>query len=142
MPISVLGQRLRRLVRGPAAILCVTALTAFALATPANAVCAICNAAVRFNSDLATCFQDRVDSELTRLKSEGRGFVIVDLSDCEAAAGIRGGLPIGIDTKRSLPLDSSFVADSDSLECLREAIVANAGELDPSFLFDLNKLCP
>ena len=107
---------------------------------PAFAVCAICNASVRFNTALAACFASRVDGELARLQSEGRGFVIVNLSDCKDTAG-RGGLPTGA-ARDALPLDSSFVADDQSLTCLRDAIVANATELDPSFLFDLTRLCP
>jgi hypothetical protein len=108
---------------------------------PAFAVCAICNASVRFNTALAACFASRVDGELARLESEGRGFVIVNLSDCKDTTG-RGGLPTGAAARTELPLDSSFVADDESLVCLKDAIVANATELDPSFLFDLTRLCP
>ena len=117
------------------------ALIVGASTAPAFAVCAICNASVRFNTALAACFASRVDGELARLQSEGRGFVIVNLSDCKETAG-RGGLPTGAAARDALPLDSSFVADDQSLNCLKDAIVANANELDPSFLFDLTRLCP
>jgi hypothetical protein len=115
------------------------ALTIIASTAPAFAVCAICNSSVRFNTALAACFSSRVDSEIERLKSEGRGFVIVNLSDCKDVKG-RGGLPT-VSARNALPLDSSFVADDDALTCLRDAIVANAQDLDPSFLFDLTELC-
>lgn len=127
---------LRTLLAAWAAALMIAATTA-----PAFAVCAICNASVRFNTALAACFSSRVDGEIERLKTEGRGFVIVNLSDCKDIAG-RGGLPTGAAAREALPLDSSFVADDVSLTCLRDAIVANATQLDPSFLFDLTRLCP
>jgi hypothetical protein len=127
---------LRTLLAAWAAALVFSASTA-----PAFALCAICNASVRFNTELAACFSSRVDGELERLKSEGRGFVIVNLSDCDAVG--RGGLPTAAAGGRAvLPLDSSFVADDEALTCLRDAIVANATALDPSFLFDLTRLCP
>jgi hypothetical protein len=126
--------KLRPLIAAASAVLVLLAATA-----PAFAVCAICNASVRLNGDLASCFQSRVDGELQRLRSEGRGFVIVNLSDC---APSRGGLPTGAVARAELPLDSSFVADGDSLACLKDAIAANADALDPSFLFDLTRLCP
>lgn len=120
------------------------ATTLFLLAatpTPVLAVCPVCNAAVRFNQTLAACFQTRVDSELQRLKAEGRGFVIVDLSDCEKV-GDRGGLPTGpVEDAGALALDASFVADDAGLRCLGEAIATHSGELDPSVLFDLTQIC-
>ena len=127
---------LRTFLAVTAAVLAFSASTA-----PAFAVCAICNASVRFNTALAACFASRVDAELARLESEGRGFVIVNLSDCKDTTG-RGGLPTGAAARTELPLDSSFVADDEALTCLRDAIVANATALDPSFLFDLTRLCP
>jgi hypothetical protein len=127
---------LRTLSAALAAALIVGASTA-----PAFALCLICDASVRFNTALAACFSSRVDGELARLQSEGRGFVIVNLSDCTDTTG-RGGLPTGAAARTELKLNSSFVADDDSLNCLKDAIVANANELDPSFLFDLTRLCP
>ena len=127
---------LRTLLAAWAAALVFSASTA-----PAFALCAICNASVRFDTALAACFSSRVDGELERLRSEGRGFVIVNLSDCDAES--RGGLPTAAASGgAALPLDSSFVADDGVLTCLRDAIVANAAEIDPSFLFDLTRLCP
>lgn len=117
------------------------ALIVAATAAPAFSVCAICNASVRLDKALAACFASRVDSELQRLESEGRGFVIVNLSDCKGTVG-RGGLPTGAAAHNALPLDSSFVADDAALTCLRDAITANAAALEPSFLFDLTRLCP
>ena len=87
------------------------------------------------------CFQSRVDGELQRLESEGRGFVIVNLSDCKAAPSAAACRPAPR-PRTELPLDSSFVADDAALHCLKDAIVANASALDPSFLFDLTRLCP
>jgi hypothetical protein len=115
------------------------AVLLLAAIAPALAVCPICNGSVRLDKSLAVCFSGRVETELQRLKSEGRGFVIVDLSDCPQA-GDRGGLPTGA-TKQPAPLDASFVADDASLRCLGSAIVAHATELDPSHVFDLTQLC-
>ena len=42
----------------------------------------------------------------------------------------------------ALPLDSSFVADDAALTCLRMRSSPMPTELDPSFLFDLTRLCP
>ena len=109
--------------------------------TPTFAVCPVCNAAVRFDQTLAACFQTRVDSELQRLQTEGRGFVIVDLSDCEKV-GDRGGLPTGpANDAKALALDASFVADDAGLRCLGDAIATHPGKLDPSVLFDLTQIC-
>lgn len=105
---------------------------------PAFAVCPVCNGAVRLDRNLALCFQQRVDSEIRRLESEGKGFIIVDLSDCDEDSG-RGGLPT--DPKATAALDDSFVADSESLRCLGEAIAGHTGSLDPSVVFDLTKIC-
>lgn len=122
---------------GPLAGLLLAAIAA----TPAGAVCAICNSSVRLDSSLARCFADRVDTELSRLSSEGRGFVIVNLSDCERPPS-RGGLPTGGLAAKPPRLDTSFVADDKSLRCLADAVAESAGELDPSRLFNLNQLCP
>lgn len=112
-----------------------------ASATPTLAVCPVCNAAVRFNQTLAACFQSRMDGELQRLQSEGRGFVIVDLSDCEKVAD-RGGLPTGpVDDPEAISLDASFIADDAGLRCLADAITSYPGKLDPSVLFDLTRIC-
>jgi len=108
-----------------------------ATVAPAFAVCPVCNSEVRFDQSLALCFQQRVDGELRRLQSEGRGFIIVDLSDCPDNG--RGGLPT--DPKQSAALDDSFVADDVSLKCLGNAIATHSGSLDPSVLFDLTKIC-
>jgi hypothetical protein len=122
---------------------CLPTITAVSIAlslaavTPAFAVCPVCNGAVRFDQSLALCFQQRLDDELQRLKTEGRGFVIVDLSDCSDNG--RGGLPT--DPKQSATLDASFVADDAGLRCLGDAIAAHTGSLDPSALFDLTKIC-
>jgi hypothetical protein len=124
------------MLRTPIATLFLLAATA-----PALAVCPVCNAAVRFNQTLAACFQSRVEGELQRLKAEGRGFVIVDLSDCEKA-GDRGGLPTGpLDDAAALALDASFIADDAGLRCLGDAIATHPGKLDPSVLFDLTQIC-
>lgn len=115
-------------------------LAVASLATPALAVCPVCNGAVRFDRSLAACFQKRVDSEIRRLESEGRGFIIVDLSDCEKEDGRGVGLPT--DSKAiAAPLDASFVADAGALRCLGDAIARHSGELDPSVVFDLTKIC-
>lgn len=116
------------------------ATSALLAATTASAlaVCPVCNSAVRLDRSLAACFQQRVDGEIQRLESEGRGFVIVDLSDCERETG-RGGLPT--DPATTASLDDSFVADATSLRCLGDAIAGHTGSLDPSVLFDLTKIC-
>lgn len=112
-----------------------------ATTAPALAVCPVCNAAVRLNQTLAACFQSRMDGELQRLQSEGRGFVIVDLSDCEKVAD-RGGLPTGpMDDPQAQSVDASFIADDAGLRCLRDAIASHPGKLDPSVLFDLTRIC-
>lgn len=119
----------------------IAALVLAAMSTPALAVCPVCNAEVRLDQTLATCFQSRVDDELQRLQSEGRGFVIVDLSDCEKV-GDRG-LPTGpVDDPKALALDASFIADDTGLRCLGDAIASYPGKLDPSVLFDLTQICP
>lgn len=122
------------------------ALSVIALATPALAVCPICNASVRLDSKLAGCFVARMDSELQRIKSEGRGFIIVNLSDCSASSAPpspstqgRGTLPTNPGAPK--PLDSSFVADESTLACLGNAITRHAGPMDPGYLFDLAKIC-
>lgn len=118
------------------------ALVVFAAsATPALAVCPVCNAAVRLNQSLAACLLSRMDGELQRLQSEGRGFVIVDLSDCKKVAD-RGGLPTGpVDDQQVHSLDASFIADDAGLRCLGDAIAGHPGKLDPSVLFDLTRIC-
>lgn len=127
------------LSRRLAAVSLAAAITV-AAALPALAVCPVCNGAVRFDRTLAVCFQKRVDEEIRRLETEGRGFVIVDLSDCEPEDGRGVGLPT--DAKAmAVPLDASFVADAGSLKCLGEAIAGHTGDLDPSVLFDLTKIC-
>lgn len=108
---------------------------------PAVAVCPVCNAAVRLNQTLAACLLSRMDGELRRLQSEGRGFVIVDLADCETVAD-RGGLPTGpADDPEAQSLDASFIADDTGLRCLGDAIASHPGKLDPSVLFDLTRIC-
>lgn len=117
-----------------------SAAVALTLATvlPSHAVCMLCTSAIRLDRSLALCFQQRFDRELRRLESEGRGVIVVDLSDCAKEDG-RTGLPT--DPGISATLDSSFVADGNSLRCLGDAIAGHDGSLDPSVLFDLTKIC-
>lgn len=120
-------------------------LSVIALTAPALAVCPICNASVRLDTKLASCFVQRIDSELQRFKAEARGFIIVNLSDCSGSAPPapsiqgRGSLPTNPGAPK--PLDSSFVADGDTIECLGDAITKHAGPMDPGYLFDLAKIC-
>ena len=137
MPIRAPALRIPGPSRGTAWIFAVVALVASA--APALAVCPICNASVRLDKSLAVCFADRVEQELQRLQSEGRGFVIVDLSDCPDV-GDRGGLPTGTKAETAT-LDGSFVVDDSGIRCLGQAIASNAAELDPSHLFDLTQIC-
>ena len=119
------------------------AVAALAISSaPALALCPVCNASVRFDESLAQCFADRLDGELQRLGSEGRGFVIVDLSGCKKAGG-RSTLPTDPGAPdAAAKLDDSFVADGASLKCLGDAVANRPGKLDPSFLFDLTRICP
>jgi hypothetical protein len=116
-----------------AAAVCLAAATA-----PAFALCAICTPAVRLDTSLATCFAERADAEMQKLKADGHGFVMVDLSDCVS----RGGLPTGEPAAGAdAQLDQSFIADAASLTCLSQAIAAHGDAMDPSTLFDLTTLC-
>lgn len=117
------------------------ALALVGLTGPALAVCPICNSSVRLDADLATCFATRVDSEIKRFEAEGKGFIVVNLSDCPGAES-RQALPIaGRAASAAAKLDSSFVADGAMLRCLREAIVRHQGPMDPSVVFDLAEIC-
>lgn len=111
-----------------------------AVSTPALALCVLCNASVRLDDSLAACFAERADAELERLVREGKGFVIVDLGDCAA----RGSLPTGTSADAPpLPLDTQFVADAESLACLRDVIAATDDTAFlPSHVFDLATQCP
>lgn len=114
------------------------AAVSFAAAAPAFALCTICNASVRLDSGLATCFAERAGDELKKLTESGKSFVIVDLSDCDS----RGGLPTGT-AAAALPVDKQFVADEAGIKCLNEAIAAlEDSAWTPSHLFDLTKDCP
>jgi hypothetical protein len=115
------------------------ALALVGLTGPALAVCPICNSSVRLDADLAACFAKRADIEIARAESEGRGFVIVNLSDCPAGES-RQALPTVTSTP-SAKLDSTFVADGVALKCLSEAIAAHQGPYDPSVVFDLAQIC-
>lgn len=134
-PNRILPMRLTILAAGATALSLVLAATA-----PAEALCMLCNAAVRLDSGLAACFTDRADDELQKLSQGGKDFVIVDLSDCTS----RGSLPTGDSADApKLPLDRQFVADAPSLKCLSDQIAAlDDTALTPSHLFDLTKDCP
>jgi hypothetical protein len=122
-----------KLFAGAAAL--VLALSASA---PAFAVCSQCNATVRFDSELATCFAARADDVLKKLTASGQAYLFVDLTDCAS----RGGLPTVTPTVK-LKLDNLFVVDADSLKCLTTQVeAADDTTLDPSHLFDLSKDCP
>lgn len=110
------------------------------LATPAQALCPLCNATVRLDADLAACFVKRADAELRRLADNGGAFVIVDLSDCPRAE-LRQALPTATPAATPQPLDSSFVADAVALRCLAGAILAHTGPMDPGVVFDLAEIC-
>ena len=115
-------------------------LAAVAGTAPALALCTICNASVRLDANLATCFAQRADDELAALDNSGKGFVIVDLSDCQS----RGSLPTGnaLDGP-PLQLDTQFVLDGPGLKCLSQQIAAmDEAALDPSHSFALDKDCP
>ena len=118
-----------------------TALALMGLTGPALAVCPICNSSVRLDADLAACFAGRVDTEIKRFESEGKGFIVVNLSDCPGAES-RQALPTaGRAASAVARLDSSFVADGTTLKCLGEAIAQHEGPLDPSVVFDLAEIC-
>lgn len=141
------GVRKRRswFAAGLAVVLC------GAVATPAAAICPLCDATVRLDETLATCLAGRLDAMLQRLSAERLPVVGVDLSDCPKLPPGRTALPT--DARAMVPvgpggtpgpeeLDRMFLADADSLKCLVDAIVRRTASLDPGVAFDLARLCP
>ena len=112
------------------------ALLLSAVPSAAVAVCDYCNPTVRLDSVTANCFVDQVDAEIVRIKLEGRGFLLVDLTNCVATRG--RGLPDASNASAA-PVDTSFVVDEAGLVCLKDQLaVAEKPTLDPSIEFDLS----
>jgi len=123
----------------PTLILASAVAMALALTAPSTALCLLCNASVRLDSSLATCFAERAQQEARTLAASGQEFAIIDLSDCSS----RGALPTGASTGEDEPLDTQFVADAKSLNCLAAEIAATDDSvIDPSHVFDLTGNCP
>lgn len=106
---------------------------------PAAAVCDFCNPTVRLNQSVSECFLEQASEIHNRLRTESRGFVLVDLTSC-AATKTRG-LPKAGDPTAAGPIDTSFVADESALLCIEAEIKRLAGSLDPSVQLDLAQ-CP
>ena len=122
-----------RLFAGAAAL-----AIALSASAPAFAVCVQCNATVRFDAALATCFASRAEDELKKLTTSGKSFALINLSDCDS----RGGLPTAKPTSQPV-LDKMFIGDAQSLKCLETQVeAADDTTLDPSHLFDLSQDCP
>ena len=119
-------------------ILASIAITIGLVASPALALCDLCNASVRLDEDLANCFIERADAETERLTESGAAFIMVDLSDCQSRGGLPTGAPAG--DGPITELDQSFIADVASLACLSEAITTLDAPFGDSQTFDLS-LC-
>jgi len=109
-----------------------------ATSSSALAVCDYCNPTVRFDSVTANCFVGQVEADISRIKSEGRGFLLVDLTNCVAANG-RGLPDAAAAVATPAPVDTSFVADEAGLLCLKDELLsADRAALDPSTEIDLS----
>lgn len=106
---------------------------------PASAVCDFCNPTIRLNQSVSECFLEQAPEILERLRAEGRGFVLVDLTSCVATK--TRGLPKAGDPAVAEPIDTSFVADESALLCIEAEIKRLEGSLDPSVQLDLAQ-CP
>ena len=101
------------------------------------AVCEFCNPTIRLNQRVAECLGEQLPTELERLQSEGRGFVLVDLTQC-VDAKTRGLPQAGVATAPA-DVDTSFVADETALRCIGAEIARLSGALDPSVELDLTQ---
>lgn len=101
------------------------------------AVCDFCNPTIRLNQQVAECFAEQLPSELDRLRAEGRGFVLVDLTHCLEHK--TRGLPKAGAVTVDADVDTSFVADEIALRCISAEIDRLSGALDPSVQLDLTR---
>lgn len=101
------------------------------------AVCDFCNPTIRLNQRVAECFGEQLPAELVRLQTEGRGFVLVDLTQC--VDDKTRGLPQAGARTASSDVDTSFVADETALRCIGAEIERLSGALDPSVELDLTR---
>ena len=118
---------------------CLVAVLSIFFVSTAGAVCDFCNPSIRLNERVAACFSEQFEAELVRLETEGRGFVLVDLTQCvdEKTRGLPGANTNG----DSEVIDTSFVADEAALRCINAEIGRLAGSLDPVVRLDLTA-CP
>ena len=116
------------------------ALAISLMASPTWALCQLCTAEVRLDTDLADCLLKRAPEALKQLRATGKGFTIIDLRDCTT----RGSLPTGAAADSPPPvLADRFVIDAPGLNCLAGQIDAlDDDAMTPSRVFDLVKGCP
>lgn len=118
---------------------CLAIVLSLFLVPAAGAVCDFCNPSIRLNERVAACFAEQYEAELVRLEAEGRGFVLVDLTQC--VEDRTRGLPSANAQRDIAAIDTSFVADEAALRCINAEIGRLAGSLDPVVRLDLTA-CP
>jgi hypothetical protein len=137
---KIIGQRVLRFGWGRWDMLVRAALALgllIAAGQSAWAVCDFCNPTIRLNQRVADCFGEQLPAEMQRLQLEGRGFVLVDLTQCVDAK--TRGLPRAGATTAPDDVDTSFVADEVALRCIGAEIERRSGALDPSIELDLTR---
>jgi hypothetical protein len=103
--------------------------------------CVFCNASVRFDEALATCFEQNWPAELQKLKSASVQVAVINLAACSDQMRTRsGGLPTG--SSRGGILDSSFMLTEASLTCLADAVANRTKPLAFAQLYVISEICP
>jgi hypothetical protein len=103
--------------------------------------CVFCNASVRFDEALATCFEQSWQFEVDKLRTAKAPVAVINLAACGDQMRTRsGGLPTGSSSVGVL--DSTFMLTEDSLKCLADAVAKRNKPLAVAQLFVLAEICP
>jgi hypothetical protein len=110
-------------------------------AVEASEPCVFCNASVRFDEALATCFEQNWQIEVDKLKTAKVPVAVINLAACGDEIRTRsGGLPTG--SSSAGILDSTFMLMEDSLTCLADAVAKRNKPLPVAQLFVIAEVCP
>lgn len=104
--------------------------------------CPFCNASVRFDEALATCFEQQLPSEVEKLSALKSTVAVVNLAACGDEARTRGGLPTGDSDGAVGVLDASFMVTSSVLNCLGAAVAQRQKPLQSAQLYVIAEICP
>ena len=106
--------------------------------------CDICTPKIAISQPLASCFLERLEGEIERLKQSGLPVAFINLASCDGVeTATRGGqgMSRGFGSTQVAKPDVSFLLDEAGLKCLERYLARQDLEWNPLAIFEPSKEC-